>query len=515
MEELTSSAHVCEDQIFQGETAFKTDDFTRGPDYVPPVQQPTKSPTRRRWFSRYRTSSSGTTRRRYDLRSCSTTSDASSTRQSSSSRLLEETSSLGPLESRSSVQKNTLFSSMPPDNYNADCHLLVPRISITPEVHTSNNAISTVWAAIEISVQLSCPCTDGTLNSYGGDGSNLSSPLRAGSVSRFGHLYNLQVNILPVYQTAIIDVIQDDKKRSLNLGSTVLVLAKVKIDRRWLRQPDRPMVQKSNELIANIESQLGSSSVRCLQVRLQYQHSGFPLSNSIAPTDGTADCQTRLETTAIGVIKEQTLHPPWGLSCVSTGESSLLGLVASHWGPLRANEIFFRETSLQFDSIVATNTAHYDSLARIDRESNPSANVPRRQATPQSSSPDQEDPARKIWTQMRRRSSRGGSTVRASRDESLSATASPLSFTGKASTITGPMKMRSDVDRRRELIRNAALRNKRSIGADSLKSLVPSMMDLDITGKDTWGKSSTASSNKENVPPEHKKEGRWSLAGLW
>jgi hypothetical protein len=293
------------------------------------------------------------------------------------------------------------------------------------------------------------------------------------------------------------------------------VLAKVKIDRRRLRQPGRHLVQKSNELIADIESQLGSTGIRYLEVHLRYQHSGFPLSHSTAPTDGTANCQTRLETTATGIIKEQALHPPWGLPCVGTGESSLLDLVASHWGPLRANEIFFRETSPQVDSIVATNTAHYDSLKKMDRTWSPFANVPQRQVTPQNSSPGQEDPARKIWTQMRRSSSRCGSTVGASRNESLSTAVSPLIITDKASTITGPLKMRSDVDRRRELIRDAALRNQRSIGADSLKSLVPSMTDLDIIGENTRGKTYNTSNNKENVTPERKKEGRWSLVGLW
>jgi hypothetical protein len=95
-----------------------------------------------------------------------------------------------------------------------------------------------------------------------------------------------------------------------------------------------------------------------------------------------------------------------------------------------------------------------------------------------------------------------------------------------------------DVDLRREHLRNMALRNKRSIGVDSLKSLVPSMMDLDITARgsgDVGGKCSvTNTENKENAPPppisrntitaaaattdtftEQKKEPRWSLGGLW
>lgn len=96
----------------------------------------------------------------------------------------------------------------------------------------------------------------------------------------------------------------------------------------------------------------------------------------------------------------------------------------------------------------------------------------------------------------------------------LSATAAPT-ISGRAAINTGSMKIKSDVDRRRELIRDVALRNKRSIGADSLKSLVPSMMNLDISGREAWGGPSSSTFNKENVPPERRKEGRWSLAGWW
>jgi hypothetical protein len=109
---------------------------------------------------------------------------------------------------------NTSFSGMPTlSNYSADYHLLVPNISVTPEVQTSNQTISTVWAAVEISVKLSQPFINGTPSPHTDGEYLLSNPLRAGSVSRFGNLYNVQVDILSVSETAIIDIIQDDKRR--------------------------------------------------------------------------------------------------------------------------------------------------------------------------------------------------------------------------------------------------------------------------------------------------------------
>ncbi|KAI0914935.1 hypothetical protein F4823DRAFT_1971 [Ustulina deusta] len=508
------------------ESAFNISDPKLKPDCISAAQQQPKPRAPRRWLSRQRTSSSGTTRRRYDSRSCSGSSDGSSIGQSSSLGLVDEASTFEPFESRCSAEMDTSFSSIHTSaDYIDDCHLLVPRISITPEVQTATNVISTVWAAIEISAQLSHPYTNGMLNSRSGNSFLLSNPLRAGSVSRFGSLYNLQVDVIPVPQTAVVKVIQDNNKRCLGLGSSMLILAKIQIDHRW-RQPDRAMAQKSNELIADLERRLGAAIIKYLQVRLRYHHSGFPASTHPAPTDGTTDWQTQLETTVTGVIKKQVLHSPSGSSYSSTSESALFGIVASYWGPLRANEILSEETSRQTNSALIANNATLASNKKttktensltyqIATEPSPFTRLPRSQVSLQASSLDQgEDPARKIWTEMRRRTSRSRPNMRTGNAGSLSATATPT-VSGRASINTGSMKIKSDVDRRRELIRDVALRNKRSIGADSLKSLVPSMMNLDISGREAWGGPSSSTFNKENVPPERRKEGRWSLAGWW
>ncbi|KAI0803970.1 hypothetical protein GGR55DRAFT_339757 [Xylaria sp. FL0064] len=492
---------------------------------ISPAQEYPKPRAALRWLSRQRTSSTGTTRRRHSLRDSSMSSYESSIGQASSLGFIDKASTMEPFESHYSTQMDISSSNIltSPDYYD-DCHLLVPRISITPEVQASNSVMSTVWAAIEISAQLSLPCPNDILDSRRGNNRLLSNPLRLGSASRFGSLYDLQVDVVPVPHTAVVEVIQDRSKRSLSLGSSMLVLAKVQIDRRQ-RQPGRAMIQKSNELIADIESTLGASSVRYIQVHMQYHHSGFPASNHAEPTNGTMDWQTQLDTTVTGVIKEQDLH---SISCSSSlriGGSTLFGLVASYWGPLRANDIF-SERPRQPDPIVTVNhaalTRGQTSMATEDCLAYQSA-VERSQFTPQprkqigtkASSPEQgEDPARKIWTEMRRRISQGRPNVHSRNADNMPAVATPT-ILGRSSINTGSLKMKSDVDRRREMIRDVALRNKRSIGADSLKSLVPSLMNLDISGKEVRDDSSPNTSNKENIPPEHRREVRWSLAGWW
>ncbi|KAI1825321.1 hypothetical protein F4861DRAFT_205465 [Xylaria intraflava] len=514
----SSSAHAYEDQAIEVEPTCKIGIPTPFAVNHPRAQQQSRPPSRLGWFSRQRTSSSGTTCRRYNSRGCSISSNGSSIGRFSGSRCLDEADS-EPFRFGGSTQIDTSILSTPTSvDYADDCHLLVPRISITPEVQASNSAISMAWVAIEISVQLSRPSSDATSNPYAEDSFLFSSPQRAGSVSRFGYIYDLQVNVLPVPQTTIIELIPDNKKRNLSLGSTMLVLAKIQIDRRRLPQPSRSITHKSDELIADLENQLGLAMFRCFQVQLRYSHSGFTTPNHLMPTEGTMDCQTRLETTVSGVIEQQALRSPPGRPHVGTGEGSVFKIVASHWGSIRANEIFPSGTSRQGSAIVTANVTPVDRHSAIattgkhnfkfwpDRESGPSTPLAQRQADPLDSSPDQEDPAHKIWTAMRRGSLHSRPSMRAGNAAGFGG----FRVSEKAATITGSTKLKADVDRRRDLIRDVALRNKRSIGADSLKSLVPSMMSLEVGSQ-----GSSHASDKENVPPWRKKEGRWSLGGWW
>ncbi|KAI1175348.1 hypothetical protein F4777DRAFT_330285 [Nemania sp. FL0916] len=506
-----------ENQSTKAESTFKFGGKSLA-DFIPPVQHKAKFQPRLRWFSGRRTSSSGTTCRRHDLRCDSTSSGSSSVERSSNSGLTDELSASELSEPQITGHLDTSFSGRPtPTNYNDDCHLLVPRISVTPEIQWSQGGISEVWAAVEVSIQLCRPYSDSIPNSHPDDSTLLSNPLRQGSVSRFGYIDNLQLDVFPVPQTAIIDVVRGDTNR-LNLGSTILMLVKVQINHRQPQQPDRGTNRNSSELIDDIESELGVDVIRLVQVCLRYQHSGFPACHSLAPTYGTVDCQTRLATTAIGVIERQAFTMPVNRS--PRGGSSLFGIVASYWGPFRAQQIFCRTT---FNPTNSTVTGSHGLLSRpnamaTDYNNNhsltrttPFTPIQRNSAGFHQPSPEQgEDPARKIWTEMRRRASRGRPNA-----ANIPAAAATLTSSQKSPINTGSLRIKSDVDRRREQLRDVALSNKRSIGADSLKSLVPSMANLNISSVDEWGNTPPNTFNKENVPPVDRKEGRWTLAGWW
>ncbi|KAI2629433.1 hypothetical protein GGS21DRAFT_224975 [Xylaria nigripes] len=518
-----SVTKTCENQVCQAEPTCEIGELTPRAVNTSSIQKQSKLQSRFSWFSRQRTSSSGTTCRRYHLRDCSISSNGSLMRESPGSECFEE-AYLEPSEYRSSMQIDTSIPSTPASaHYNDDCHILVPRISITPEVQTSINGISAVWAAIEISVQLSRPYTDITLDPHADDNLVLSSPLRAGSASRFGYIYDLAVDVLPAPRSTIIKIIQANKKACLGLGSTLLVLAKIQVDCRR-SQPVRSMAQRSDELIADIEKQLGAAMSTYLQVRLRYCHSGFAAPNCIAPIEGVANCETRLETTVNGIIDQHVLRSSLGLPRAGSSGSSVFGIVASYWGPVRANEIFFRRPLRQGNSTIGHSTTlvdkHYTNITERNdkklwtgRQLGQFTPPTQTQTDIPDSSPDQEDPAHKIWTAMRRRSSLSRPIMRAGNVEKVAA-AEAMNVSEKAATVTGSTRLKSAVDWQRDMIRDVALRNKRSIGADSLKSLVPSMMSLEIGGKEAFGDSYRAS-DKENVPPCRRKESRWSFGSWW
>lgn len=101
-----------------------------------------------------------------------------------------------------------------PDDTVLDPYLLVPNVSITPEVRTVDGGQSSLWAAIEISGQLFRPyVSDDVYNTPGI--SSLFMPVHHSrdSLSRYGYLYDIKLDILPTGHSSIIDIIDDNTSR--------------------------------------------------------------------------------------------------------------------------------------------------------------------------------------------------------------------------------------------------------------------------------------------------------------
>lgn len=269
-----------------------------------------------------------------------------------------------------------------------------------------------------------------------------------------------------------------------------------------------------------------------------------------------SSCRTRLETVAVGVIKRHNPSSAWSPQPTPCPLSNtLFAIIASHWGPVRANDVMNRiVTSRSTPRKAATATVIWPALAAESSEeimrgvkspeftpTAPPLHVPKRQASlsirmsplqpPQY--PEQQDgsevydPARKFWTELRRVSSgkrpikfvsnmkrvNMPTTIPSSADSSLRMT-NPLphmtSGPGPSAGASG-----GTVERQRQLFDEMTRHNERSLGPDSLRSMVPSPLGcLDGHEESRWA-SDSVGKNSAHGSRGSRKDGRWGFGNWW
>ncbi|KAK7927176.1 hypothetical protein PG985_004174 [Apiospora marii] len=172
-------------------------------------------------------------------------------------------------------------------------------------------------------------------------------------LSRYGYLYDVNVQVLPTSESVIIDTLNEPASRVLGPGSSLLTLVQVHIN---ASQPPRPDGEAhsggSENLMADLEYHLGNVQTEYIEVRLSYSHSGFPAFSDAsgsadaasAAVDGVSRSRTRLETRATGVITRNNPMSDWSprpRPCAPVS-NTLFTIIAAHWGPIRANDIMHR-----------------------------------------------------------------------------------------------------------------------------------------------------------------------------
>ncbi|RYO95529.1 hypothetical protein DL764_007689 [Monosporascus ibericus] len=432
----------------------------------------------------------------------------------------------GPAAYGSRQASSSTYSAHSSEDGTHDPYLLVPNISITPEARTLKDVQSSVWVAIEISGQLSKPSVPGDV--HGMHGLNNFMPVHhgGGGLSRYGYIYDIKIDVLPTAHSSVTDII-DDGTRMICPGSSLLILAYVDVDASKAPQPSGKRKIAPDDLIADLELQLGSVKTEYIQVRLSYCHSGFPMLEDVSTASGISSRQSRLETTAVGVVNRHSTTSIWSPR-PTPASNALFPIIASHWGPGRAHDVmnkimsqrssprrFPKSNSRSMTNVRGSENSSPQIPVRTD-EGAP-VSVPQRKASlgkqqQQQSTPDDAmDPARKIWTEMRRKTSgRVTASLRVSKDRRLP----PLS----ADLEPGPrvemasLYSQAEVERRRQQIRDMALRNKRSIGADSLRSLVPSLVEFHL---DSNGAPDDVIRGQETYSVGRKNEGRWNIGTWW
>jgi hypothetical protein len=280
--------------------------------------------------------------------------------------------------------------------------------------------------------------------------------------------------------------------KTLGAKETYLVLVKVRFGAINPTQENEGRSAAPDDLIAGLESDLSNITTPFLTVRITYKHSGIPDQKpGPSPQEtGISSFATRIQSEATAVIQRTNLQSRWSPQASHNTDdiNPLIKMVETHFtvekarGALRrlANDRVqipparrrIREGSQQTRSSDGTPTlsridsiaARLDSIAVVPIKLNPiGMDGAAESSSRQGGTTDDRDPARRIWSEIRH----------ASRGEGSSSTPNSTERQG-AKNSPGRTSPEAAVEGERCRIKETALKNKRSLGADSLRSIAPS-----------------------------------------
>ncbi|KAE9363756.1 hypothetical protein N431DRAFT_497542 [Stipitochalara longipes BDJ] len=409
--------------------------------------------------------------------------------------------------------------------YNENVLILSPQIKITPEVTSLANGACDLWVAVEVT---------GVLHKADGrEASPFLSHPKAYESNCHGKLHSMEIELYPGRECQIAAVIGSlHRVPTISAHETHLVLAKILFSKATSSRHVREA--SSADLIAQLETDLGDTMSSYLSVRITYQHSGFPNhKSSFLNAQGLSSYFTHLQTETTAVIRRHNPQSAWSPRTSQSmpnplAANPLVRLIETHFPPDRARESLKRLADERSPIPMAKRSQHLPGsseetvkptksniIARIDstissslvssmsltpstaKLSGPFARLPKVHSSKERASSETEvDPARQIWTEMRR-NSRGGrsrharASISADHYFSLDEETSPSresSGNTSISTISsglGAKRKAGDIDQERSRIMEVALRNKRSVGAETLRSMAPSVVQM---GTSTGGK---------------------------
>ncbi|KAK1831358.1 hypothetical protein QBC39DRAFT_94116 [Podospora conica] len=138
-------------------------------------------------------------------------------------------------------------------------------------------------------------------------------------------------------------------------GSRLLIMAYVRVSpARPGQRRSGHVRESSDDLIQDLEYHLGSTTTEYLEIRVTYRHSGFPHhasspcydpaapSSASRESDGIARIQTTMETRAFAIIKRHNSSSFWSPRPAPQPNPHLFDIIACHWGTASAREILTR-----------------------------------------------------------------------------------------------------------------------------------------------------------------------------
>ena len=316
----------------------------------------------------------------------------------------------------------------------------------------------------------------------------------------------MRIDLITTRDSSVLEVIGNlHESNIVYAGETHLILVKLRIAKVSRATSHIRESSTSDEIMADLENHLGGAVTSYLTVRLTYKHSGFLNYRRVA-TDwegGMSSHTTRLQTEASAFIKRHNLQSLWSPRTSQELNNPLeinplIKLIEMHLPSDKARNTLRRiadervpiPMARRFDNSSHAPGESSEDTVKVSIGSNIAARIESAVLTtvlqPQSNSllsadsgtqflatqvssvkVDDIDPARKIWTEMRK-NSRGYRNYRTSISDS---------HDSNDSDDCSPCRLSSTntVDEERKKIKDIALRNKRSVGADTLKSFAPSV----------------------------------------
>lgn len=193
------------------------------------------------------------------------------------------------------------FSSQPSDDEPSTLSIVAPDVVVTPDTRVVDHGYHNFWVAVEIT-----------------------------ATKGHGCLCDIKVDIEPTANSAILEVIENfSAPTSLSPGSAILVLVNVELNLVNYSRIRGHIRSNSDDLIEDLEDQLGSAQCDYLTVSLIYQHSAFAPGIRDA-NSGVTKAQTKIRTAYTAVVNRHNAASPWSPPPVPAPNHRLLGIIAAH-----------------------------------------------------------------------------------------------------------------------------------------------------------------------------------------
>ncbi|KAK2046472.1 hypothetical protein LZ31DRAFT_462273, partial [Colletotrichum somersetense] len=224
--------------------------------------------------------------------------------------------------------------------------ILMPRISVTPEVDAIDNNTTSIWAAVKVHGQ-ACRQQDGAT------GPDTFAEVCKLSVDedicqgaedpwKDGCIHSMSIQVIPTGNNRILDVIRDDPiPTSLGNNEMILLLVHVLLDRPHPKKQAGHVRQRSDELIEDLQYQLGDSWLDYVRVVVKYNYSAFPLQSRCEAVNGVVEMGTKLETSVKAIIRHRNYQSPWS-PCPAPTTNPVLSITYDCWELEKARSAMHR-----------------------------------------------------------------------------------------------------------------------------------------------------------------------------